>query len=53
MLLKQHENFEKTLTAQEEKLHSLNDMANSLVTAGHRDRQWCVIFLILVMLKRH
>ena len=49
MLLKQHENFEKTLTAQEEKLHSLNDMANSLVTAGHRDRQWCVIFLSLVM----
>ena len=40
MLLKQQENFEKTLTAQDEKLHSLSDMANSLVKAGHRDRQW-------------
>ena len=40
MLLKQQENFEKTLTAQDEKLHSLSDMANGLVKAGHRDRQW-------------
>lgn len=40
MLLKQQENFEKTLTAQDEKLHSLSDMANSLMKAGHRDRQW-------------
>ena len=40
MLLKQQENFEKSLTAQDEKLHSLSDMADSLVKAGHRDRQW-------------
>ena len=40
MLLKQQENFEKTLTAQEEKLHALSEMASSLVKAGHRDRQW-------------
>ncbi|KAJ7373044.1 hypothetical protein OS493_014188 [Desmophyllum pertusum] len=40
MLLKQQENFEKTLSAQEEKLHSLSDMANSLMEASHRDRQW-------------
>ena len=40
MLLKQQENFEKSLTAQDEKLHSLSDIADSLVKAGHRDRQW-------------
>ena len=40
MLLKQQENFEKTLTAQDEKLNSLSDMASSLMKASHRDRQW-------------
>ena len=40
MLVKQHDNFEKTLTAQEEKLHSLSDMASGLVRTGHRDSQW-------------
>ena len=40
MLLKQQENFEKTLTAQEEKINALSDMADSLIEAGHPDRQW-------------
>ncbi|KAK2560477.1 Spectrin beta chain [Acropora cervicornis] len=40
MLLKQQENFEKTLTAQDEKLNTLSDMANSLLEAGHPDQQW-------------
>ena len=40
MLLKQHENFEKTLSAQEEKLTSLSDMAKSLVNADHHNGQW-------------
>ncbi|XP_068689103.1 spectrin beta chain-like isoform X1 [Montipora foliosa] len=40
MLLKQQENFEKTLTAQEEKINALSDMADSLLEAGHPDRQW-------------
>ena len=39
-LLKQQENFEKTLTAQDEKLNTLSDMANSLLEAGHPDQQW-------------
>ena len=52
MLLKQHNNFEKTLTAQEEKLHSLNDMANSLVKAGHHDRQWYATGVYLSYEKR-
>lgn len=40
MLLKQQENFEKTLTAQDEKLNTLSDMANSLLEAEHPDQQW-------------
>ena len=40
MLLKQHENFEKTLSAQEEKLTSLSDVAKGLVNADHHNGQW-------------
>lgn len=34
-LLKKHEDFEKSLAAQEEKIHALNEFATKLVEGNH------------------
>ncbi|EDO49575.1 predicted protein [Nematostella vectensis] len=39
-LLKKHEDFVKTLTAQEEKVRSLADMAKTIIHARHQARDW-------------
>ena len=36
-LIKKHEDFEKTLDAQEEKMNSLNQFAQKLMVANHYD----------------
>lgn len=36
-LIKKHEDFEKTLDAQEEKMNSLNQFAEKLMVANHYD----------------
>lgn len=53
-LLKKHEDFEKSLAAQEEKIHALNEFATKLVEGNHyaaedvaerRDAVSCHIFV--------
>lgn len=39
-LLKQHENFEKTLMAQEERRRTLSDLAVGMARAGHFQKEW-------------
>ena len=39
-LLKKHEDTEKTLVAQEERVRGLSDMANSLIRADHCENIW-------------
>ena len=34
-LIKKHEDFEKTLDAQEEKMNAVDQVANKLVASGH------------------
>ncbi len=36
-LIKKHEDFEKSVEAQEEKIHALNQFAQKLMAAGHYD----------------
>ena len=36
-LIKKHEDFEKTLDTQEEKIHALDQFAQKLMTEGHYD----------------
>lgn len=39
-LLKQQEDFEKTLLAQEERIRLLVDSSNKLIKSGHEEREW-------------
>ena len=39
-LLKKHEDFDKTLLAQDERVRFLADSASNLVKSGHVERQW-------------
>ena len=41
-LLKQHEDFQKTLMAQEERRRTLSDVAVGMARAGHFQKEWYV-----------
>lgn len=42
-LYKRHEDLERNLQAQEEKLKGLDDLANKLIAEGHPDKdQWVI-----------
>lgn len=47
-LLKKHEDFEKSLTAQEEKINALNEFATKLIEGHHYDAEDVVRFSIKI-----